>query len=184
MQTAQGCADAMRQGRLVGKSSGIIRPSVRLCSVFYLESLTCDWEMSALTKSISVGGFKPPSPPVHVHSCRFPNPDIFVRLWNARIMLPCTVHLFRSCVRTSTVSGRQPKHSDRQLEGPGLSLRMGGSISKSTQGLYQAPIKDIHVGGILYHEPRYKFSNVSLNFSSATAFSSSIPTVMRRHPWC
>jgi hypothetical protein len=29
----------------------------------------------------------------------------------------------------------------------------------------------------------YKFSNVFLSCSSATAFSSSVPTVMRRHPW-
>jgi hypothetical protein len=99
MQTTQGCA--MRRGRL-GKSYGIIRSSQYF-------TLTCNWEMSALTKSISVGGFKPPSP-VHVHSCRFRNLDIFVRFWNA----PMYVHPFRSCVRTVQVVRCQPKHSDCQ----------------------------------------------------------------------
>ena len=42
----------------------------------------------------------------------------------------------------------------------------------------------IYMQGILWcHEPRYKFSNVFLNFCSAIAFSSSDPTVKRRHPW-
>ena len=33
------------------------------------------------------------------------------------------------------------------------------------------------------HEPRYKSTNVFLSFCSAIAFSSSVPTVIRRHPW-
>jgi hypothetical protein len=64
---------------------------------------------------------------------------------------------------------------------------MGGSISRSIHGLYQTPITamryNLHVGDLWCHQPHYKFSNVFLNFSSATAFSSLVPTVMRRHPW-
>jgi hypothetical protein len=69
MQMAQGCEDPMRQGRLE-KSYGIIRSSVSLelsLGPFPVQYFTLTWEMSALTKSISEGGLKPPSPPVHVH---------------------------------------------------------------------------------------------------------------------
>jgi hypothetical protein len=112
MQTAQGYEDAMRQGRL-GKSYGIIR------SGRYF-TLTCNWEMSALTKSISVGSFKPPSPPVHVHSCRFPNLDIFVCFLeysmytsSARLYV-----LYKYCASRNILTAKG-----------GLPLRMGSSIS-------------------------------------------------------
>jgi hypothetical protein len=177
MQTEQGCEDPMRQGRVGGKSSGIIRSSVRLGPVFYLDLQLGDVCPDKVDLCGRVQTFKPhrPHPRFTFIHVDFP---ILTGQWRSKCFgwQPDTV-----LVRTHERKGCTWEHSRSEREC--LSLRMGGSISKSTQGLYQTPIRDIHVGDLWYHEPRYKFSNVFLNFSSATAFSSSIPTVMRRHPW-